>query len=153
MKPQDGQLLIMVVHFTCCWETFYIFAFGGLVVEIPPLNCFFLAPLPTSTKSRDSIRFASLRRPAPGEASPPPLLLEAESSRCPQGAANGARGLTVLAQAGERRGFCGFRVLGKSTRFTSLALERPGLDKLLFWFGVGEGGEASLEPRAQNPGR
>ena len=23
----------------CCWETFYIFAYCGLVVEIKPLNC------------------------------------------------------------------------------------------------------------------
>ena len=26
----------------CCWETFYIFAYCGLVVEIQPLNCYVL---------------------------------------------------------------------------------------------------------------
>ena len=36
-----------------CWETFYVFAYCGKVVEIQPLNCIFVsivAPLPTLTK-------------------------------------------------------------------------------------------------------
>ena len=36
----------------CCWETFYIFACCGLVVEIPHITAKIqiVAPLPTSTK-------------------------------------------------------------------------------------------------------
>ena len=38
----------------CCWETFYILAYCGLVVGIQPLHCcfFVFAPLPTSTKCK-----------------------------------------------------------------------------------------------------
>ena len=34
-----GILLDMAATHGCRWETFYMFAYGGLVVEIQPLNC------------------------------------------------------------------------------------------------------------------
>ena len=49
----------------CCWETFYICAFGGLVGNLHvTAKTYFFAPLPTSTKILLPTHLTALRRSA-----------------------------------------------------------------------------------------